>query len=154
WITPGDKYLIFETNSGHTQYETNGADNVLALPLHVQAPDVDLTVASTSAPTMAKIGSTYHLSWSVTNQGTTMSTAFGWYDQVYLSDDPALDGNDTMLTNTFSSFPIDQPLMPGASYSVEQDLTILANATAGNKYLLFVADRYGYQNEGNQGNNV
>ncbi|MCM0593810.1 MAG: CARDB domain-containing protein [Gloeotrichia echinulata DEX184] len=144
----GNRYLLFVADRNNNQSETNETNNVRAVGIDITA--TDLVVSAATVPTSAALNETVAVSWTVTNQGTSVAPA-DWYDYVYISDDQTLDNSDTYLTNR--SAGNDTPLAAGASYTATQNITI-PNVGTGNKYLLFVADRNNNQGETNESNNV
>jgi Ca2+-binding RTX toxin-like protein len=92
------------------------------------------------------------VSWTVKNQSTISAKAYNWYDAVYISDDQILDNSDTQLTSHLRIQ--NTPLASDSSYTVTQDIYIYNFVAPGDRYLLFVADRYNYQGEINEDNNV
>ncbi|MBW4676961.1 MAG: type I secretion C-terminal target domain-containing protein [Desmonostoc geniculatum HA4340-LM1] len=160
----GDVYLLFVTNSDNAQIETGGyydetrpVNNELFVPITINAPD--LVVSAAQAPTTTTSGETISVSWTVTNQGTGSALA-KWDDYVYISKDQFLDKSDTFVGSR--SVAGDTPLAVGSSYTATQDITIPIGEDTGDvydglrqRYLLFVADNYYYDNEvtgiGNQG---
>ncbi len=147
-VGTGNKYLLFVADRNNNQGETNESNNVRAITIDVTAPD--LVVSAATTPASAALGETVALSWTVTNQGNGTASA-DWYDYVYISDDQVLDNSDTYVTNR--SAGNDTPLAVGASYTVNQNVT-LPNTATGSRYLLFVADRNNNQGETNETNNV
>ncbi len=79
------------------------------------APAPDLVVSGSISPTVAGLGETIEVSWSVTNQGRGTTSA-DWYDSIYLSSDAHLDSSDTWLANTWATERL--PLLSGTSYSL------------------------------------
>ncbi|MBW4615047.1 MAG: hypothetical protein KME21_17585 [Desmonostoc vinosum HA7617-LM4] len=151
--TKDARYLLFVTDRGNNQVEADNSNNVLAII------GTDLIVSSAQAPTSAVLGETINVSWTVTNQGAvaTFSDYFSdykWSDQVYISEDEFLDDSDSGISTT--SEIENTPLLAGASYTVNQDIT-LNGGKAGDYYLLFVANDYSFgkrQSESDETNNV
>jgi subtilase family serine protease len=159
----GDRYLLFAADShpysyyygygnNNRQGETNNANNVRAVPIHLTA--ADLVVSSAVTPVSASLGETFNVSWTVANQGSATASA-DWWDAVYLSDDPYLNtsyyyDNDIYLTGAFAGSQT--PLAAGESYTLSTNVT-LPNVGTGAKYLIFAGDRSGAQAEGNENNN-
>ena len=144
----GEHYLLFSTDVRDSQYETNEANNVRAVPIATTGSD--LFVESASAPPRASLGSAVEISWTVVNRGDGPAVA-DWWDHVYISSDVTLDAADTFVD---AAPVVDQtPLAPGASYTVSRVVTIPATAV-GPRYLLFVADADSQQAEADETNNV
>ncbi|MCV3215605.1 hypothetical protein OGM63_19160 [Plectonema radiosum NIES-515] len=145
----GNRYLLFVADYYNNQYETNENNNVKAIRVEVNAPD--LIVSEASSPTQAALGELISVNWSVTNSGN-VSADSDWYDRIYLSDDLFLDGSDEYVADKWTGDKT--PLASNTSYSISQNITIPTYAKAGNRYLLFVADNGNQQGETNENNNV
>ena len=125
-------------DGGEAVDDTYGFDFVQQLP--------DLTITNVSVPVEAVAGQQIDVVWTVTNQG--QGTASGsWADLAYLSEDAALDPNDTAGRLTFN-----QPLPPGESYTRALTLTVPADAP-GNLWLFVRADVDGDLAETDEDNN-
>lgn len=155
----GDRYLIIRTDNGLKQAETSEANNLVALPISLTVPNVDLTVSSGSAPTSANIGDSVTVNWTVINNGLATAKSNSWSDYLYASNDQTLDEEDVFLSSVFrSNFP---NLAGGANYSQSKTFTVPTSATGGH-YLLIAADSSGSFNltsggkqaETNENNNV
>ena len=144
----GNRYLLYIANGGLDLIESDKANNVLAKPINLSAPD--LTVTAVSAPAAAVLGQVLEVSWTVKNQGDSEAPA-DWLDGIYLSDDTAWDGSDAWVAWTEVSDKT--PLKAGESYTITRNLTI-ATGTLGSKYLLFRANADGAQGEIDLTNNV
>src|SRR5581483_3675707 len=92
----GSYYLLFLTDPLGQVGEKTKANNFLAMPVTVQAPD--LVVSSADAPASVIANETDQVSWTVTNNGAVPAAA-DWVDRVYLSADDTLDGGDTLVIN-------------------------------------------------------
>ena len=135
-IAPGEWYLLFMADGGSNQGETNEANNLLAVPISLTAPD--LVVSSVTALQSALVGTPISISWTVTNAGDAAATAPYWYDVIYISDDPTLESSDAYM----GVFYRDNPnLAVGASYTRTETVTIPATY-GGARYLLVGTDRY------------
>ncbi|MBD2516973.1 M10 family metallopeptidase C-terminal domain-containing protein [Nostoc sp. FACHB-973] len=151
-VAGGDRYLLFVADRNKSQGETDETNNVFAQAITLGQPDLVVTAAN--APTIAGLGQTISVSWTVKNQGI-VSAFSDWYDYVYISDDQFFDYRDTLLT--YRNTGENTPLASGASYTITQDILISSYQATGNRYLLFVTDGgyYGYnQDESNETNNV
>lgn len=156
----GQGYILFFIDALGDMPETDEGNNFAAMPISLTAPDVEIT--SVTAPTSAIGRETIQVSWTVTNNGDATAENY-WFDSVYLSDDDTFDASDIQLGSFYNGAgtsseggwipPEKPPLAPGDSYVASQYITIQAH-TSGSKYLLFVADEFGYQPESNDGNNV
>ena len=123
-----------------------------AVPISITGADLDVT--EFTAPPSAVAGETVNVSWRVTNTGTQATDATDWYDAVYLSLDETFDaGNDEWL---LSHLLIDdqQPLASGAFYEFAASEVTIPTSAMGDVYLIFVADLYTDQSEGQEANNI
>jgi Ca2+-binding RTX toxin-like protein len=77
----GTHYLLYQTESG--QRETNDSNNVTAVAVDVQAPD--LAVTSLTTPGEAIAGRTIEVAWGVKNQGNAALES--WSDTLYLYEE-------------------------------------------------------------------
>ncbi|MCJ8280487.1 MAG: hypothetical protein MJK14_11430, partial [Rivularia sp. ALOHA_DT_140] len=146
-IDIGNQYLLFVTDYYDYEEESNETNNILAVPIAIDAPN--LVVESTISPTSVISGETVELSWTVNNNGD-VQTSRGWYDYIYLSDDDTLDSTDTQLTGQWTN----SPLAAGDSYTVTRNVNFGTNIDIGNQYLLFAIDRFNYQGETDETDNV
>ncbi|MCF2150645.1 type I secretion C-terminal target domain-containing protein [Desmonostoc muscorum LEGE 12446] len=165
----GDRYLLFVTDPGNEQGETNETNNVFAKAITINAPEddggdnVDLVLTNAQAPTIAGLGETISVSWTVTNQGT--NTAFSnWYDKVYISrgNSSSVESDSLLL----SERSVRTSIAGGSSYTITLDITLPIEPTRPypygegstisileQQYLLFVADESRDQNETDELNN-
>ena len=148
----GERYLLFVADYYDAQYETDGTDNVAAIPIEITRPDVDLVVTQTSVPSQVNAGNRVSVSWTVENTGTSSAGASYWYDQVYFSTDETYDSSDTQLRNYYIGGST-TPLAPGETYTKNYTFTV-PNVEADNYYLLFQTDGYNYQIETDATNNI
>ncbi len=140
----GGQYLLIEPDQSQTQAESN-TNNVHPLAVTVTVPDVKLATTITSSPDSAAIGSSFLVSWQVTNNGTAATDNSFWYDQVYLSTSPTYSSAAINLSEEYVGSP-PLPLAPGASYSESENVTAYASeiAAPGTYYLLVRAQRLQY----------
>ena len=141
----GERYLLLVVDYAQWQGETSRANNIIAVPVTVSAPD--LTVSGGTAPTSAVVGSSISVSWDATNIGLHAALA-SWSDRVYLSTDPIFSG-DLQL----GSFSRPSTLEPEATYTQTRNVLIPANTAPGSMYLIFFADADSRQGETNESNN-
>jgi Ca2+-binding RTX toxin-like protein len=146
--TKGNRYLLFATDRDNYQSETNEDNNVFAQPITLNT--LDLVVSDVTAPASAISGGTVDVSWTVTNEGTVYAPA-NWHYAIYFSTDDVLNNYDLELTEV--STGEQTPLAAGASYTLNQTVTIPSYA-AGGGYLLFVADGSKDQGETDETDNV
>ncbi len=159
-LRTGDRFLLFVTDIGYYQAETNEYNNLFAKRITINARDVDLVVTTANAPTTATVNELISVSWTVKNQGTD-STLSQWFDGVYISNDQFFDSSDFEIAGRYREQ--NTPLAGGSSYTVTQDIylnsNVGTNVGTGDRYLLFVTDAGFYGNnqsetETNKTNNV
>ncbi|SHI69889.1 Por secretion system C-terminal sorting domain-containing protein [Hymenobacter daecheongensis DSM 21074] len=144
----GNYYVLFVADDQSQVAETNEQNNVSSLMLTLVAPGIDLLIAQQGiSRTSAAAGSGLSAGAYIYNQGTTSasSSTVGYY----LSTDNALSANDVLLGASTGSI-----LYAGGSDYRNATLTIPTATTAGNYYVLFVADHLGQVTETNEQNNV
>ncbi len=114
------------------------------LPVIYREPD--LKVSDLQMPTAPiKSGDLITLSWTVKNIGNRDTRNGGWFDRVFLSQDPSLDSSDTELDEVRH----DTILKTGDEYTVTRTFQ-LPDGLGGDYYLLVFTDsiaggRIGYQ---------
>lgn len=143
----GDRYFLFVQNYADWQGETDLANNLVAVPVTIDAPD--LSVSGATAPSSAVVGASIAVTWDVTN-GALFAALGNWTDRVYLSSDPVFGGGDVQI----GSFSRLNTLDPGATYTQSRNVTVPANTAPGSRYLIFLADSNNQQGETNENNNV
>ncbi|MUG93294.1 hypothetical protein F7734_12990 [Scytonema sp. UIC 10036] len=159
-VTPGQKYLLFVTDGyyndyygiyrGNYQGEVNESNNVLAVPIEIEAPD--LVISSPIGIDSVILGEKISLSWTVTNQSNVSAPA-SWYDYVYISSDTRFDNNDTYVTENFT-YGFDNPLAGNASYTINKQNITIPITELGDRYLLFITNKSDFQADTNETNNV
>ena len=103
-----------------------------------------LAITATQAPSSVVEGASIPLTWTVTNQSTTVPTSFSWTDLVYLSTKSVLDNTAVLLTTVAA--PPQSPLGPEASYTTNVSAAVPGNLLPGSNYfLLIVVDANGKQ---------
>ncbi len=134
----GDKYVIIVADAIGNVTESAVNNNVRAVPIRFEAPD--LVISSASVPATATLNQNLDISWTVTNSGNLDAIYFS-QDQVYISTDEFL-GGDIQLAN----FGTNQyrPLPVGESYTVSGTVNI-ANIGTGTRYLIIKADTFSQQ---------
>ncbi len=156
-------YLIFSTDDENDcfsifqkQEETNEDNNILIVPLNLQAHDVDLTFSEINVPKVVKLNETFTIDRTVTNQGKEKSTSKSWQDEIYLSSDKNIDEyNDYLLTST----EITQTLEAADRYKLSDRVTLEESYyhkinPDENWYLLFKTDIDNSQDETDEENNL
>jgi subtilase family serine protease len=145
---PGHQYLLFVTNPGQGQSETNYQNNTYATPITLSAPD--LLISSATVPVSANLGESVAVSWTIANQGTAAALSPQRIDRVYLSNDATYDASDEYV----GDLPTTASLQPGENVLLNANLSIPSQTTGGDRYLLFVTDAANQQGETNETNNV
>ena len=145
---PGTYYVLFVVDPLNVVAETNENNNVAYQQLLVVAPGIDLQIqqatlsATSTTPGFAVSGNCYIL-----NAGNTPapSSTVGYY----LSTDQLFSANDVLLNTVVGS-------SLGAAQSSYRNATLVipTGTTAGNYYVLFVADPSNAVAETNENNNV
>ena len=153
-VAAGAWHLLFVTDVYNDQGETDEStnSNVLALPISLTAPDVDLEITDVIAPATANEGSTINLSWTVENLGSATALT-DWYDYLYLSPypyyDPSLYSSNRYLTSVSAASRT--PLAGGAGYTLSVDVFV-PDVTPGDYFLLVVVDGDNEQSETDETN--
>ena len=97
---PGSQFLLSATDNANQQPEAD-EDNVIAVPIEIAAPDVDLSLQDAAGPASAITGENVQVSWTVANVGTE-SASVGWSDAVYLSAEEHVE-HDSIVLDTPST---------------------------------------------------
>jgi subtilase family serine protease len=144
----GSYYVLFVADYLAQISETNELNNVTSAPLQVVAPGVDLIIQQPflSAGSVTP-GFMINASCSIQNIGNSIanSSTVGYY----LSTNAQFDASDVQL-NTVTGFA----LGGGQSSQRFTNLVIPTGTTAGNYFVLFVADPQAQVTETNENNNV
>src|SRR6185369_15449583 len=103
-VTPGNYFLVVETDSTFAVNESNESNNRtgtgVSIPITIQKPDLVPTVVT--GPATAATGSTITVGWTVQNQDTGTALA-SWVDRIRLSTDDVFDDGDVFLTGLAQS---------------------------------------------------
>ncbi|HEX8310467.1 MAG TPA: CARDB domain-containing protein, partial [Chthoniobacteraceae bacterium] len=151
----GPRFVLFVTDYAGYVAETGTAreaNNVIAVPVTLLAPDLTVTGATVSSNPVSN--NTIDVSWAVRNQGNANATA-DWYDRVYLSDDAVLDNSDRTLGEFYqgANSPLRHPGDPSHYYffaNFDQDIP---GAVTGPGYRASVGGFDGLGPTGNQFDN-
>ncbi len=150
---PGPYYLIGRTDANNWLVESNEANNSIAIPITLTAPDLvaGLMVAETNVefyPTSPE-SPTVEVVWAVTNIGTGVA-AGQWSDWLYVSSNAVLDDQDTFVTSSWGF----GPLPAGGVY--RQTNTVNLPKQSGTYWLILKADAWPSYPlyESNEENNV
>jgi WD40 repeat protein len=144
-VAAGAYYLIFRSDYSNILYETDNANNDLAVPITIKNPN--LKPLSFSAPASVSSQDTVQLEWVVENLDTG-SAHPSWRDRVYLSLDAVYDSSDTAITY----FTWSQIVASGGSYTQTRNITI-PKVAAQNYFLLIGVDYANALFESNEGDN-
>ena len=144
-VTTDNYGQVFEHNAGGTAETNNTAQTTIASAL---APYPDLIISSIVAPGDATAGSSFDISWTVTNQGTKSVTS-DMSETVYLSSDAAIGGDQSLGSFFFAGVTI------GAGQSVTHTGHVTLPAFGdGNRWIVVSADAGNAVFELNETNNT
>ena len=120
-LVPGNYFILVQTDALGTQPESNETNNVAVsevLPIELP-PLPDLVVSDIAAPLEAFSSQQIDISWTLTNQGTADASGV-WNDQVFLSPDNVVGGNDVF----YGSFEFAGTIPAGQSVVRTQRITL------------------------------
>jgi len=145
----GAGYLIVKTDSGNAVDETpNEGNNTFVSPIYVNAfPPADLVTGGVTAPDQVFDGSTFTVSYTVTNKGLNVTDVPNWSDTIWLAHDPKRPGTskgDVVLatlshTGVLGNDP--SVLSPPTSYTATTTVTLPKHIT-GQFYITAWADTF------------
>ena len=145
-VGAGNYYLLLFTDAATNVMEINANNNVMALPLIINSPD--LVATALTAPAVLSSQQPFSVVYSVSNAGPV--TAYvGWSDRVFLSPDGNLGTNNYLLGE----------LLPGSDQAVNTVYSELVNTTvpavpAGDYFVLLQANANSFFTENNPANNL
>jgi subtilase family serine protease len=148
----GTYYLVFNTDADNALIEPDYSNNIAAIPITFNIQPLDLAPVALLAPSTIT-GPPYPtvtLVWGVTNSGT--GPAIGadyWYDDVYLSSNPAWGGAIPLVTSRTES----GPMQAAVSYWRTNTVTVPV-IQSGTYYLFLRIDDYNSLYESAETNNV
>ncbi|MBN2071739.1 MAG: FG-GAP repeat protein [Candidatus Krumholzibacteriota bacterium] len=151
----GGRWIVVVTDAEDevSEYEWEGnntavSDDSIAITM---TPYPDLVVSSIELPDSTDTNTEIEISWDVTNQGGAATTTPVWYDKVYLSPNPSLQG--AYLLGEYENMSY---LGPQESYSQQnRPVMIPKEIPGGIYYIVVVADNRDYVDEHNEeGNNI
>ena len=148
-VAAGDRYLLVVANANNAQGETTADDNIVALPISLTGPDLqvsDVALTGTAVP-----NETVEVSWTVANLGSATAEA-NWSDYIYLSTDNVLDRSDYRLATASASSQT--PLESNGSYALDRTVRIPRGVDPGSYYLILSADGSRNQGESDETNNT
>ncbi|WP_164891191.1 CARDB domain-containing protein [Botryobacter ruber] len=146
----GNYFVLFQVDPDNTNTESNENNNTasVALAITLAPAEVDLAVLTPTVSAASVVsGGTVNVTSTIKNNGTTAaaSSTVGYY----LSADAVFNSADVVLESSSGG-----TLAAGATASRTATLTIPDATTAGNYYILFVADHANAVSETNETNNV
>ena len=153
----GNRFLLVWTDRYNHQVESNNDDNILAIPLEVLVPNLEVstpqvTDTAGAVRNQVTLGEMVNLSWTVLNSSSTVDAWGNWDDRVYISDDETWDRGDTFLvSHSTGSFT---PLAPGDDYTISRNKIVIPVTGTGERFLLFVADSNRVQGETAENDNI
>ena len=155
--TTGNRFLLFWSDRFNGQVESTETDNIVAVPLEIVNPNLQVSAAqindtSGNPITSVTLGQSVNLSWTTLNDSAVVEALGNWSDAVYLSDNETLDNFDTFITSQFTGGFT--PLAPGDDYNIVRNNVSIPITQTGNRFLLFVADNNGQQGETSENDNV
>ncbi|MBF9141698.1 CARDB domain-containing protein [Hymenobacter properus] len=145
---PGFYYILFVADPANAVSETNENNNLAFTTIQLTVPFIDLQMTQLylGSNSMSP-GGTMTVNSSVYNAGNTNSPSsnVGYY----LSTNAILDASDVLLTTTTGG------VLGSNQYNTSSGtVTIPTGTTAGNYYMLAVADPTNVVSESNENNNV
>ena len=138
-ITPGSAYAFSAI------YTSKTASIVVSA-----VPFVDLVVTQEQGPSQLVAGLPGSVTWTVTNDGNSATTAT-WHDDVFLSPDGQIDSSAIPLVNQLEGSP---PLGANSSYQASATFTVPVGVSPGSYSLLVDTDYDQAQAESTYANNV
>lgn len=154
--TAGNRFLLFWSDRFNEQVESTQTDNIVAVPLEIVNPNLQVSSAqlndtSGNPITSVRLGQSVNLSWTTLN--SSIVEALGnWTDGVYISDDETFDSFDTFVTSQFTGGFT--PLAAGDDYDIVRNNVTIPLTQTGDRFLLFVADSNRQQGETDEDDNV
>lgn len=145
----GNYRIIVQTDATNALVETVENNNTTAstsLVAVAPQPLPDLVVENVMVPPMPFARQTIAIQYTVRNIGTASTDASSWIDQVFLSVDQALSGNNLFVAATTNP----AYLAPGESYTTTVNYKIPIGL-AGQFYIQIYTDK-GHDNAGNHVN--
>ncbi|HWD21184.1 MAG TPA: CARDB domain-containing protein [Verrucomicrobiae bacterium] len=149
----GNWYVIVQCDIFNSVFEGAFEDNDFTIASHATVveltPPPDLQAQIVAAPTNALSSHTLSVTYSVANNGSTVTPNSGWYDGLYLSTNSVFDSTATFFNYVGHS----GALPPGASYTNTLS-ALLPDTYTGTNYIYVVSDLYTEVFELNKSNNV
>lgn len=134
---------IFEHAYNNNNFGRSNAITVTLLP------PSDLVPTVTSIPATASNRDKIKVTWTVKNQGGSITNTGRWKDEIYISNNVFFDAKKAILLGSRTNYTT---LNLGESYTAEASVTIPDNITGAN-YIFVVTDRenevFEHENKGN-----
>ena len=148
WPT-GTYYLILQINSSGVVADADQTNNLLVLPITLQAPvgPPDLVPISLAAPDSAILGASIQVVYTVTNTGGNPLLG-NWSDDLWFSTNSVLDNSATLLNTLIYTGPL-----PGWTTYRGTNMVALPDSPAGPYYLIIQVNASGSANEATLTNN-
>jgi subtilase family serine protease len=148
-VTAGSYFLIVKVDKDNNVLEADEANNVIAIALTVNAPD--LVPTALTAPESVVLGQQIYVSWAVANQGNgNAQNQPTWQDYLYLSADENWGEDDLSLAYTYGPYA----LAAGSTYTKTAKVTLPSSITTSYHYLLLKIDKANNILESVETNNV
>ncbi len=134
----GSYYVILKADGNGVNPDDNPANNIrvsnspVAITL---SPSPDFHVVSFGAASTVNAGQPLTCNWLVGNAGIGSSNGRTWYDEIYLSQDATIGGDDILLASHGRS----DNLAPSATYT-DSAIVEIPQYVSGNYYLLLSVD--------------
>ncbi len=151
YLSTGTYYILYVADYADVINESNEGNNVahVQINLHTCDPLPDLIVDETGAnKTTVGCGETVYVIAKVKNQDVA-AAGTGSHLGYYLSTSRAWNATGTLLAQDYNT-----NLGPGGTNWEYETLTIPANTSPGNYYILFRADHNDVVNERHENNNM
>lgn len=149
----GDGYFFVKTDIYNQVYEHILNHNNVTMSDTVNiilTPPADLEPSEVVAPSVVSTAEGFTYSYIITNVGAGNPNVSGWKDKIYLCQNADTLDSTAVLLKTNNHY---LGLQPGASYSVNETISLPTSVTMGNYYLhVFVDasnDVFEYLFEGN-----
>jgi hypothetical protein len=147
-VAQGSYYIIAVADAGNQVAESNETNNTMVSAVPIQIRQPDLTITALSAPTGAA-GHPLAIANTVRNVASAPAAAGASRIDFYLSTDNVLDGGDRLLGSRNVAGLAALTSLPATTV-----LTIPADVTQGNYYVIAVADAGNQVAESDETNNT
>ncbi|MEZ6062667.1 MAG: CARDB domain-containing protein [Planctomycetaceae bacterium] len=133
---PGGSYRVFvKTDAANAVFESQEGNNVLGLPVEITRTTADLRPTAVTAPATADSGQAITVGWTVENFGAARTNSTYWHDEVFLSADQTISGDDVSLGSVFHSNALDG----GQQYTASRTFTLPIDLS-GDLYVIVRTD--------------